>query len=65
MPPSLRYTGILKPRQEEDTSRYLFKLNGCKMDIDAEHYGNEFRFVNTHCLIVRKVGAPAGAPTLG
>ena len=48
------YTGVVKLQQPRDTSRYLLELRvpsadgepQLLLDIDAEHWGNEARFIN-------------------
>eukprot|EP01052_Picozoa_sp_SAG31_P008860 SAG31_NODE_454_length_15434_cov_39.578285_3_plen_1023_part_00 len=46
-----QYAGAVKPRRLDDTSRYLVPFwvdrdTGVEYDIDAEHFGNEARFIN-------------------
>ena len=45
-----QYAGAIKPRQQDDTSRYLVPFcvddTGVAFDVDAEHFGNEARFIN-------------------
>eukprot|EP00967_Tisochrysis_lutea_P092323 scaffold133041_cov31-Tisochrysis_lutea.AAC.2 len=46
------YTGLVKLQQGKDSSRYLVEVHdrqtGHRFDIDAEHYGNETRFINDY-----------------
>jgi SET domain-containing protein len=46
------YTGLVKPQQGADSSHYLVEVHdrhtGLRFDLDAEHYGNETRFINDY-----------------
>ena len=51
------YTGMVLPRSEtEGDSKYIYKLDGVKLDINAERFGNEFRFCNAPEVKKTKVG---------
>ncbi|KAL1515581.1 hypothetical protein AB1Y20_002201 [Prymnesium parvum] len=45
------FTGQVKPQQSRDSSKYLLEVFhdpqlGLSLDVDAEHFGNETRFIN-------------------
>lgn len=46
------YTGLVKLQQGADSSHYLVEVHdrhtGFQFDLDAEHYGNETRFINDY-----------------
>ena len=45
------FTGLLKQRQQDDTSKYLIPVvseGSLQLDIDAELFGNELRFINDY-----------------
>lgn len=47
------FTGQVKPQQGRDQSKYLLEvfhdpIMGISLDVDAEHYGNETRFINDY-----------------
>lgn len=48
------YSGVVLPRSKTraSQSRYIFELSGVDLDIDAERFGNEFRFLN--CPVLRQ-----------
>ncbi len=48
------FTGVVKPQAPHDRSKYLLEVFhdvrlGLRLDVDAEHFGNETRFINDFC----------------
>ena len=47
------FTGVVKPQVTHDSSRYLLEVFhdpdlGVRLDIDAQTYGNETRYINSY-----------------
>lgn len=47
------FTGVVKPQMSGDESRYLLEVfcdpsTGIRLDVDAQRYGNETRFINDY-----------------
>ena len=51
----LRSGGVGSGSSISRPSRYIQKMDGVNIEIDAEHFGNEFRFMNSPEVTVTQV----------